>query len=189
MKRRSVHNLLKGINLEKSQTLIPWKTSFSKLSGFGKAESKNLSGKRMITWKNEEILNGISVDLHVMLEEGSEDMNQRLRSVSAYISESDFKKARLQLQAELKQKGKYEKQNELEYSYTWKVNGCNVSLSHVDRFGSYWKLEIRKQESLFGQFRKIGFSGLCITFTKNFLNNNNILLQMHIPKAQLLAVG
>src|SRR5687767_3810247 len=124
MKKGCIKSLTKGIKLEKSGTMVPWKTCFDNLKDFGNAETKDQPGRRMVIWKNEQILNGISVDLNVTLKDDSKG-GEQLENVSAYISESDFKKVRTQLSAELKKKGRYEKINELEYVYTWKIKHCD----------------------------------------------------------------
>jgi hypothetical protein len=68
MKKCSLDSLAKGIKLEKSEALVPWKTSFNDLGLYGNAELKKQTGKDIVVWKNEEILNGLSVDLSVVYE-------------------------------------------------------------------------------------------------------------------------
>jgi len=143
MGNKEIMDLSKGIRLENSKTLVPWKTNLNELKSFGSPETRLQQGKEIVVWKNERILNGLKVDLSVVYESGILGENKRLKAVSAYISESDFDRAKNQLDLELRKKAKFTKLNELEYQYTWKMNNCKLVLSHLDRFGSFWKLDIR----------------------------------------------
>jgi hypothetical protein len=188
MKKGCIKHLTRGISLEKSKTLVPWKTCFDSLYNYGNAEIKVQTGRRMIVWKNEKILNGISVDLNVTLNDNAK--GEQLENVSAYISESDFKKVRTQLNSELKKKGQYVKFNDFEYAYKWKVNGCDVVLSCIDRFGSYWKLDINHRGTIIDRFMKNTihrFKMPCIKPDFN-LDKNLMFFGVRTPQTQLVVI-
>ena len=188
MKNGCIKQLTKGISLEKSKTLVPWKTCFNSLNNYGNAEIKVQPGRRMIVWKNEKILNGISVDLNVTLNDGSK--GEQLENVSAYISESDFKKVRTQLNAELRKKGQYVKFNDFEYAYTWKVKGCDVVLSCIDRFGSYWKLDINHRGTIIDRLKKHTIHKFKIPCIKPYFktDRNFLFIGVETPQAQLVVI-
>jgi len=188
MKKGCIKHLTKGISLEKSKTLVPWKTCFESLNNYGNAEIKVQPGRRMIVWKNEKILNGISVDLNVTLKDGSK--GEQLENVSAYISESDFKKVRTQLNAELRKKGEYVKLNDLEYAYKWKIKSCDVVLSCVERFGSYWKLDINHRGTILDRLKKHTLHKFRIPCIKpKFKNNNHLFFSsVQTPQVQLVVI-
>ena len=188
MKKGYLHNLTKGISLEKSGALVPWKTCFNKLKAYGNPETKSQPGRRMMIWKNEKILNGISVDLNVTLQEGAK--GEQLENVSAYISESDFKKVRTTLNLELKKKGSYTRFNDGEYAYTWKVRRCDVVLSHIDRFGSYWKIEIRHRDSLIDRLKKNTLYKFKLPCIKDKLDHflNFMYVETNRPEARTVVI-
>jgi hypothetical protein len=189
MKKGCIKSLIKGISLEKSGTLVPWKTCFSDLRLFGNPETKTQPGRRMVIWKNETILDGISVDLNVTLTEDTK--GGQLENVSAYISESDFKKVRTRLNAELKKKGCYTRFNEGEYAYTWKVSRCDVVLSHIDRFGSYWKIDINHRGSFIDRIKKCTiykFKLPCIKTRLDHFHNFLCIKEVITPQAQLVVI-
>jgi hypothetical protein len=143
-------DLKDGIRLEISETLVPWKTRFDALKEIGRPEYRKQTDRQIVVWKNERILNGLRVDLSVVYEQGIYSENRKLSSVSAYLCESTFQEAKQQLEEILRTKGKFRKLNELEYTYSWSVDHCDIRLSHLDRFGSFWKLDITRRPGLAG---------------------------------------
>jgi hypothetical protein len=158
--------LSKGIRLENSQTLVPWKTAFSRLVDYGNPETRCQASHKVVVWKNESILNGLKVDLSVVYEQGGSGESQELRAVSAYLSESTFQEARKRLEAEFKRSGNFKQLNDIEYAYSWKVNHCLVTLSHLDRFGSFWKIDITRQPEFAGLTQIRRLFGRIITLVK-----------------------
>jgi hypothetical protein len=138
-----LHCLKNGIRLENSDTLIPWNTPFEQLSAFGIAEKKSQKELEMVVWKNERILDGIKLDLNAVYEKGLCNKNRVLTAVTAYLCESSFQSAREALEAQFKSPPRFKKLNEIEYAFIWKSGNCEVVLSHLDRFGSYFRLDIR----------------------------------------------
>lgn len=130
--------------MEKSKALLPWTASFNTLKNYGNPEIRTHVGRQMVVWKNEEILDGVVVDLNVVYEPRYFSQRQKLKNVSAYISGSEFEKARTHFSSLLGRKGKFHKLNEVEYTYTWKVGRCKLVLSHLDRFGSFWRIDIQR---------------------------------------------
>jgi hypothetical protein len=143
-------DLREGIRLEISGTLIPWKTNFRDLENIGRPEKKVQSDREIIIWKNERILNGLKVDLSAVYEKGPCGHNSQLTSLCAYLGEGSFQEARKQLEEQIRKLPKFSKLNNVEYTYTWKLGNCSVVLSHLDRFGSFWKLEIKLEPALSG---------------------------------------
>lgn len=145
--------LNKGIKLEKSGTLVPWKTPLEELGRYGRPELREQPGKTIVTWKDEQIFDGLPVDLRVIYE-SSHTGKKELSCVSAYLCESGFDKARKLIGESLGTKSKFRRLNELEYQYIWQLRSCDIVLSHLDRFGSFWRIDI---------VYRPGFSGLfCI---------------------------
>jgi hypothetical protein len=160
MSKNSI-DLTEGIRLEISGSFIPWKTTFQDLTSIGRPELRVQADRDLVIWRNERILNGLRVDLCVVYEKGMYGENRKLSSVCAYLGESSFQEAKQLLEEQLRSRPKFKKLNEIEYTYSWSVKNCQVRLSHLDRFGSFWKLDIGLKPGLAGAlsirraFRKI----------------------------------
>jgi hypothetical protein len=150
-----LYNLKKGIRLEKSQTLLPWKTDLKDLQRYGNPEVKKQAGREIVVWKNEEIMNGLHVNLNVIYESAIFNREKKLKNVSAYLSETDFEQLKQQLKYQLGTGGKYKQINDMEFRYTWKTDHCTIILSHLCSFGTYWKIDIRQGFTVTGMFNRI----------------------------------
>ncbi len=155
MKNCTLQKLKEGIALGSSSVLIPWKTSFNKLMDYGMPESRQHVGKEQVIWKNEQLF-GVTVDLRVIFEPGFFCHRKKLRNVSAYISETAFEKIRQNITDELSVPGNFRKLNDVEFTYSWKVANCEIVLSHIDRFGSFFRLDIRRITSISGLLQAFG---------------------------------
>jgi hypothetical protein len=156
-RKHSVTDLGKGINLEKSGTMLPWKTGLSQLKRFGNPEIKKQSGREIVVWKDERILNGLHVNLNVICERGMLNREKKLKNVSAYLCEGDFESLKYRFESEFGVPGKFHQSSEAEFQYTWKTGSYKVILSRICRFGTYWKLDIRHSFSLSGLFNPVFF--------------------------------
>jgi hypothetical protein len=144
-----INKLNKGIPLEICKEIIPWWTPFEDLKNLGKPEQKVQTEQRTdLIWKNEKILNGLSVDLTAERLFGPGGRNKKLKSAFALISEDESKNAQSRLTKELGRKPKFRKISELEFKYTWDFSGFKVELSQKDRFGLYWQIEIKAKRKL-----------------------------------------
>jgi hypothetical protein len=150
-----IDKLNKGITLENCNEIIPWWTPFEELNNFGTPEKKVQSEQRTdLIWKNEKILNGLSVDLTVTRLFGIGGSNKNLKCVFAFISEDELKRTQLRLSTELGQKPRFRKISELEFKYTWDLSGFKVELNQEDRFGLYWLIEIKAKRNLMEILKK-----------------------------------
>jgi hypothetical protein len=143
---KDLFGLNKGIRLEKSDTIVPWKTSLNELEKYGNPEIRRQPGKTIVTWKNERILNGLPVDLRVVYDV-TESGRGELSCVSAYLCESTFEAAKEQLNGQIRRKAEFRQLNEIEFQYVWKIRNNEVVLSHLDRFGSFWRIDIRHKHA------------------------------------------
>jgi len=151
MNQNLLDKLMKGIYLESSSQLIEWNTPFDIMKEMGNPDFKKTSDQRTdLIWKNEKILNGMTVDLNVMRWFGLGGMNKKFKHAFAYLSQEDFEKAKVMLNSELGEEGKYKKINELEHKYTWSLGKCKIELNQGDRFGPNWTINIQHKSSWYG---------------------------------------
>ncbi|NPV51748.1 MAG: hypothetical protein HPY60_11220 [Candidatus Methanofastidiosum sp.] len=144
----------KGLYLETSNQLIIWNVPFDNLKNLGNPEFRQTSDQRAdLIWKNEKILNGLTVDLTVMRWFGLTGINKKFKYAYAYLCQEDFEKTKVRLNAELGKEGKYKKINDLEYKYTWDLGKCKIELIQGDRFGPNWTLNIKHKSSWYGLLR------------------------------------
>jgi len=141
------YNIDKGILLEKSGVTLPWKVSFDELTKLGHSVSKHEYGRTYLTWKNEQILGGLNVDLIVMHQGGLININTKLEYVSAYLDEETLQVTKSRFDKEFGPSKFKESGNE--YKYTWKFKNCSVILAQKDRFGFYYEIELKHQTNWF----------------------------------------
>lgn len=147
MNQNLIEHLKKGLFLEVSNEIIPWKTPFNELKKIGNPELKKYSEQRTdLIWENETILNGLTVSLNVMNWTGIGGLKKKFIHAYSNISEKDFKETKTRLDSEFGKKGKYKKINELEHKFSWNLEQCKVELSERDRFGTYWTITIEKKK-------------------------------------------
>jgi hypothetical protein len=141
-----IEHLKKGLFLEISNEIIPWKTPFKELKKIGNPELKKYSEQRTdLIWKNESILNGLNVNLNVMNWSGIGGLKKKFTHAYSNISEKEFKEMKVRFDSEFGEKGKYKKINELEHKFCWNLEQCKVELIEKDRFGTYWTITIEKK--------------------------------------------
>jgi hypothetical protein len=154
MNQDLLEKLAKGLYLEMSNQLIEWKTPFDQLKDVGNPEFRQTSDQRAdLIWKNETILNGLTVDLTVMRWFGLFGMNKKFEHACASISPEDFEKTKDRLSLEFGHKGKYKKLNDLEHKYTWDLEHCKIELIQGERFGPGWRVNIQQKSSWFGRLK------------------------------------
>ena len=148
-----IDNLTKGLFLETSKILLPWNTSFEILSETGKPDLKEISKQRSdLMWKDETILNGLSVDLTIMRHTGFLGVNKKFSCAFGFIAKMDFEKTKERLNLDSGQEGKYIKINDSEDKFVWKIGKTTITLSHHDKYGEYYQVEIQHNNGLFGIF-------------------------------------
>ncbi|MFS4469792.1 hypothetical protein [Maribacter sp. 2210JD10-5] len=149
MNQNLIDNLNKGLFLEISNQLLPWKTPFSELKKLGNPELIKHSEQRTdLIWKDENILNGLKVNLVVMKWAGIGGFKKKLTQAFSYISDKEFEETKTKLDSELGQKGKFKKINELEHKYYWNLKQCKIELSERERFGTYWTITVKKKNNI-----------------------------------------
>jgi hypothetical protein len=154
MNQDLLEKLAKGLYLETSNQLISWETPFDKLKDVGNPEFIQTSDQRAdIIWKNEKILNGLTVNLTVMRWFGLAGMNKKFKQAYASISPEEFDQTKERLNSELGQQAKYEKLNDLECKYTWDLENCTIELIQGDRFGPKWTVNIQQKSSWYGRLK------------------------------------
>jgi hypothetical protein len=151
MNKDLINQLNKGLLLEASNRFIPWRTNIKTLVNYGQPLIKELSEQRTnIIWQRESILNGLTLDLIVMSWNGIGRINRKFKHAYGNLSEEDFERIINRLCDEFGQEAKYRKYSDLEYSYTWYLGECKVMLSQLERFGSYWQVDIQHKSSWYG---------------------------------------
>jgi hypothetical protein len=137
--------------LELSNELIPWGTSIENLASYGQPLINQHSDQRTdIIWQREKILNGLSLDLVVMQWNGIGKLNNKFKHAYGSLSQEGFEREKIRLSREFGQEAKYRRSSDLEHSYTWDIGKSKVVLSQLERFGSYWQVDIQHKSSWYG---------------------------------------
>ena len=155
MNKELLKTLNTGLYLESCDQLIVWGTPFEKLKQLGNPETRQISDQRVdLIWKEEKILNGLSVDLTVARWFGLARKNRKFNQAFANIRSAEIENTLKKLNSELGHNAKYEELNSLEYSYTWELEQCKIKFIQSDRFGPNWSMNIQGKKNWLGPLKR-----------------------------------